>query len=262
MRRRTLVGLRWLGGLGMVAMLGGCAGGEQPVAPPPADASLAETKTDAEPAEAPEAAPTDAKPPEADPTAPEAPEADAKPPEAPQADPAAPQADPAAPEATPTEAPPAADPAAPTGPVIVKRELQLEHEHIGELHYGMTAEEVVAVLGEPAKKSKIEMEEATADYVSYWKYPDHDLSVGMRSAKRKGKQTVRSLQAGPACTLPGPWGLKIGSTRDEVKKVYGKHYDRDFTDSKVFVAGSIYGGTMYTFKQGKVVEIFIGAAAE
>lgn len=256
MRRQALVGSGWLGGLGMAAMLGGCAGGkrDEPVEPPSASASLAdakapETKADVDAAEAPEA----------DPNAPAAtPEADAKPPEAD----APPEADPTAPAAAPTDAPPPADPAVPTGPVIVKRQLQLEHERIGELHYGMTAEEVVAVLGEPAKKSKIEMEGATGEYVSHWKYPDHDLEIGMRAEKRKGKQTVRSLEAGPACTLSGPWGLAIGSTRDEVKKIYGKHYDRTHTDSQNFVAGSIYGGTIYTFEKGKVVKIFVGAAAE
>jgi len=31
---------------------------------------------------------------------------------------------------------------------------------------------------------------------------------------------------------------------------------------KIFVAGSIYGGAIFNLKDGKVVQIFIGAAAE
>ncbi len=37
---------------------------------------------------------------------------------------------------------------------------------------------------------------------------------------------------------------------------------RKATPGKTFVAGSIYGGVIFTFDDGKVEQIFIGAAAE
>ena len=36
----------------------------------------------------------------------------------------------------------------------------------------------------------------------------------------------------------------------------------DSTPGKNFVAGSVYGGLRLTFKAGRVVQIFLGAAAE
>ena len=59
-----------------------------------------------------------------------------------------------------------------------------------------------------------------------------------------------------------PWGLKIGSPRADVEKIYGTHFDKDFTDENTFVAGSVYGGSHYAFKDGKVDSLFIGAGAE
>ena len=50
---------------------------------------------------------------------------------------------------------------------------------------------------------------------------------------------------------------------EEVMKAYKSQWNRE--DSKHFggvVAGSIYGGVMFNFKNGKVSRIFLGAAAE
>lgn len=151
---------------------------------------------------------------------------------------------------------------APGKPVVTKGELDLEFERIGGIRLRMPAADVVAVLGEPASKSKIVLEGATGDYVQRWEYPAQDLVIAMGATTRKGKQTVKSITAGPKCPLPASWGLRIGSTRDEVKKVYGRHHDPVFTNEDELVAGSIYWGAMYTFEDGKVARIFIGAAAE
>jgi hypothetical protein len=58
-------------------------------------------------------------------------------------------------------------------------------------------------------------------------------------------------------------GIRIGSTEQEVNEAYGRF--RNAEESKqgeVFVAGSVFGGLIFTFQQGRVSKIFIGAAAE
>jgi len=121
---------------------------------------------------------------------------------------------------------------------------------------------VITALGEPAKKSEIFEEGATGDFVQDWEYPAKGLVVGMASPSATGAQAVSTLTANATCTLPARWGLKIGSTRAEVEKVYGSNFDGDFTNGDVFVAGSVYGGVFYDFTEGKVSGIFIGAGAE
>lgn len=164
----------------------------------------------------------------------------------------------------------APDPNAPTGPVFDEEEggedgyvLHLEHEKVGALQIGMKPDEAVEVLGEPKEKGEIWEEEATGDFVSDWTFPDKGVVLHMASADKKGTDMrINAISADKSCTLSFPWGLKVGSTRADVEKIYGDKFHDVVTDDKQFVAGSIYGGTFYNFEDGKVVGIFIGAGAE
>ena len=71
------------------------------------------------------------------------------------------------------------------------------------------------------------------------------------------------MTAAGACQLATARGIKIGSTEAAVKKAYAKERDKEQTKAgESFTAGSIYDGVIFTFKDGKVSQIFIGAAAE
>jgi hypothetical protein len=85
----------------------------------------------------------------------------------------------------------------------------------------------------------------------------------MASDKKGGAKTVFSLTASAGCQLATARGIKIGSPEASVRKVYAKERDKEQTpDGATFVAGSVYGGVIFSFKEGKVSQIFIGAAAE
>ena len=47
-------------------------------------------------------------------------------------------------------------------------------------------------------------------------------------------------------------------------KAYGQYRDPEpgMADKKAFVAGSIYDGMIFSFQNGRVIKIFLGAAAE
>jgi hypothetical protein len=81
-------------------------------------------------------------------------------------------------------------------------------ESLGGLRWGMPAEELVAKLGEPTKKGRISMEEATADYVQQWTYPD-GLSLWMASDTRKGKQRIGDIAIKAPSTYKTAKGLGI-----------------------------------------------------
>lgn len=57
-------------------------------------------------------------------------------------------------------------------------------------------------------------------------------------------------------------GIGIGATKAEVLRQYGKYVDKAFTTPDVIVAGSVYDGLIFTMKEGRVVQLFLGAAAE
>jgi hypothetical protein len=57
-------------------------------------------------------------------------------------------------------------------------------------------------------------------------------------------------------------GISIGSNYQEVEKAYKDYVNAEFSNKESIVAGSIYGGVIFSFKNGKVTSIFIGASAE
>lgn len=137
-------------------------------------------------------------------------------------------------------------------------------DQIGEFDTGVAADQVVAKLGEPTKKGRIELEEATGNYLQTWTYPE-GLSITMAADKRKGPQRINSITIKAPSPLKTKKGLGIGATRADVLKHYGKVRapENEPEDQDLFIAGSIYGGLFFTFdKQGKVTEIFLGAGAE
>lgn len=137
-------------------------------------------------------------------------------------------------------------------------------EQIGEFDTGIPDAQVIAKLGEPTKKGRIELEGATGDYIQSWTYQD-GLSFSMAADKRKGPQKIVSVTITAPSQLKTKKGFGIGSTRADVIKHYGKVRapESEPDDEESFIAGSIYGGLFFTFnKQGKVTEIFLGAGAE
>ena len=136
-------------------------------------------------------------------------------------------------------------------------------ETVGPIREGMSAEDVVAALGEPTEKPGFVLMEATGEFVSDWPWPDKDLTLSMMGTDEAGAGAkVGGITCGKSCAFELPHGLKIGSSRAEVEAVYGENFDKAFTDENTFVAGSVYGGSFYAFEDGKVVGIFIGAGAE
>lgn len=161
------------------------------------------------------------------------------------------------------EAPAAAQPPAPDAPVADAEPAQEEGETVGPIRQGMSAADVVTALGEPTEKPGFVLMEATGEYISDWPWPDKDLTLSMMATDEAGAgASVGWITCGKACAFDLPRGLKIGSIRAEVEAAYGDDFDEAFTNETTFVAGSVYGGSFYTFEAGKVVGIFIGAGAE
>lgn len=142
-------------------------------------------------------------------------------------------------------------------------EKPFEGDGLGKLTLGQKDEEVLLILGKPESKGISLFWEATAEWVQEWQYAAHGLSVKMATPTKAGRQAVLAITAFRACPLATKRGIKIGSTEAEVRRAYKDVESTEESKAgETFVAGSIYGGVIFTFKKGKVSEIFIGAAAE
>lgn len=136
-------------------------------------------------------------------------------------------------------------------------------ESLGRLKLGQGEDAVVKVLGKPGSKGKAELWEAIGAWVEEWHYPEQGVTLAMSSEKKGGAKSVLNISAEAPCSLATSRGIKIGSSEADVAKAYGKERSKEESVAgELFVAGSVYDGVMFTIKKGKVVQIFIGAAAE
>ena len=136
-------------------------------------------------------------------------------------------------------------------------------EQVGKLHYGLAEKEVKQIISGQLQRGKEEKWGADGQYHQEWKYPEAGLTLGMVSKKKGGAKSAESISVASPSTLKTQRGIGIGSTESEVAKAYGPFRNAgDSTPGERFVAGSNFGGVIFNFEQGKVSNIFIGAAAE
>ena len=137
------------------------------------------------------------------------------------------------------------------------------NDSLGGIRLSQKPDAVVKLIGEPASKGKEVMWEATGDWVQEWSYPALGLKINMGAKSKGGAKTVLSISATGRCKLATARGIRIGSALADVSKAYKDAEAKDEeTPGKSFVAGSIYGGVIFSLKDGKVTDIFIGAEAE
>jgi hypothetical protein len=145
----------------------------------------------------------------------------------------------------------------------LRAEKMFEGDSLGSLKLGQKAAAVIETLGKPASKGKDVEWEAIGEWVQEWHFPKQGLTLAMSSEKKGGAKTILSITAEAPCELATSRGIKIGSTEAALAKAYRDVQDKEAGEpGKLFVAGSVYGGVMFHLEDGKVAQIFIGAAAE
>ena len=143
-------------------------------------------------------------------------------------------------------------------------EFDTSGERIGELRLGMPEKELAAKVPCKPRKGKEIYEGATGETVQDWKYPDCGIELKMGSERKGAAKEVRSIAVKSPAKLATGRGILIGSTEEQVIRAYGQYRDQDgFTKKgKKFVAGSVFDGLIFDLKDGKVIGMFLGAAAE
>jgi hypothetical protein len=154
--------------------------------------------------------------------------------------------------------------AADEGARAAATEAMLRAESLGPLRLGLPEKAVLKALGKPAKQTALVLQGADGNYVQEWHYPSQGIELMMSAGEKKsGAKTIATILAAPPCAFATRQGIKIGNPEAAARKAYAAHVDRDSPAEKgTFVAGSIYGGIIFNFAQGKVSRIFFGAAAE
>jgi hypothetical protein len=152
------------------------------------------------------------------------------------------------------------DSAANTGPSIGK----IDMESFGAIKLGQHFNEMKVALGPPDTKSKAVEWDADGLLHEDWIWKNKGLVLNISSDKQHTDSTVSvfSITANAPCDFKTKAGVGIGSSYAEVEAAYKKDIDPEATDKTQITVGSVYGGIIFSFKNDKVNNIFLGAAAE
>lgn len=139
----------------------------------------------------------------------------------------------------------------------------LYSEGFGELKIDLTAAKVINILGEPQTKGKQEFWGADGLYHQKWNYPQQGIVLDMAAETEQGSASISSVRIQAPSQLKTQRGIGIGDSSAKVKQAYAEEEDEAAPISaEYFVAGSVYGGLIFTFEDNKVTEMFLGAIAE
>jgi hypothetical protein len=145
---------------------------------------------------------------------------------------------------------------------VAGEEFAYDREQIGQLHLGLPAKEVQQLIpGQPSRGPE-ELWGADGQYHQEWKYSQAGIDLGLASEKKGGPKSVASITVTSPSKLQTQRGIGIGSTAAEVAQAYGPFRNAEDSTPDHFVAGSNFGGVIFTLEQGRVSSIFVGAAAE
>jgi hypothetical protein len=139
----------------------------------------------------------------------------------------------------------------------------MQLERLGEFKIGNSAARILETLGNPQTRSRNVFSEADALYRQSWYYPKQGITFQMVTENENDKPKIASIKLTRPSKLETDRGIKIGDSYDRVVGVYGQYKDQENSvPFERLVAGSIYGGLIFSFQDGRVLEIFLGAAAE
>jgi hypothetical protein len=135
-------------------------------------------------------------------------------------------------------------------------------ERIGSLRIGLPEKKVKQAINCKVTREPDRLWGADGAYHQTWKYADCGITLDMVSDKTGAPKSIASITLNKPSRLSTIRGMRIGSSAKAVMKAYQADWNKESSNSDTFVAGSIYGGLIFNFQNGKVSKIFLGAAAE
>ncbi len=138
----------------------------------------------------------------------------------------------------------------------------LKTERIGNLRIGLSEAKVKQTINCQLNREPEQFWGADGAYHQKWKYANCGITLGMVSEKKGATKSIESITISNPSRLSTQRGIRIGNSKKAVVKAYKSEWNRESNESESFVAGSIYGGLIFQFQNGKVSRIFLGAAAE
>ena len=137
----------------------------------------------------------------------------------------------------------------------------MNKEKFGDIKLEMSLIETINKLGEPEEKTKAEFWSADGMYHQTLRYKKKGIELDIQGEKDLDK-VINMITITKPSTLKTLKNIGIGSSYEDVEFAYKDVIDPEFSNSESIVAGSIYGGIIFSFENKRVNSVFIGASAE
>ncbi len=146
----------------------------------------------------------------------------------------------------------------------------LDDEQIGGLGLGDSAKKAVTLLGVPVDVDEEYPNEVDGGFTRQWKH-SNGITLNIwteKSEKNPDAQTEKGSVGFITVNSPSQaktrYGIGIGATRSQVLAAYGDciSAEEQNGDSESVLAGTVYGGVLFSMRDGKVESIDVGAMAE
>lgn len=135
-------------------------------------------------------------------------------------------------------------------------------ERIGGLGLSASESTITELVGKSDNTSTPRLWGADGEYHVHHYYDSKGLDINIIINEDESFKSIHSIAALPPCTLSTSKGIRIGSTYEDVKTAYSAYINQETMDEEIIIAGTVYGGVYFTFKNNLVSSIFIGATAE
>ncbi|MFB6320805.1 hypothetical protein [Saccharicrinis sp. FJH54] len=137
----------------------------------------------------------------------------------------------------------------------------MESETLNKLKLGIQDSDLATILGLPDDTTKNELWGADGLYHQTYKYSKLGIKLDL-IGETKSDKVINMITAINPCPFKTSKGISIGSNYQKVEQAYKDYLNSNFSNAETLVAGSIYGGVIFSFENGEVKSIFIGASAE
>lgn len=148
-------------------------------------------------------------------------------------------------------------------PVPAEESSWLDSEKIGEFSTGTSEKVLKKKLNCAFKLGEDTLWGADGLYHQSWECPALGISFDMSSGRKGSGKIINQISIAAPSKLKTRRGIQIGSREQQVIKAYQDVKDVQGTiPHEMFVAGSVYGGLFFQFKNDKVESIMLGSGAE
>lgn len=142
----------------------------------------------------------------------------------------------------------------------------MQKEGFGALKLGMVNTNVLQLLGSPDSTTTEVYWGADDAYHSDWIYAEKGIRIGLTrvggDSSEESLKMIDRISIYAPCALTTARGIGINTRIEAVKQAYKKAIESSEVQGGYLVAGSVYGGLIFTFKNDQVETIFLGASAE